>query len=111
VHHGYEVQICDNGDNYHTTGAIYSLSAISARAWNKPGEWNTMEITLRGPLVLISINGVEVNRFDPAQPAPERKHDWEPERGPRPESGYVGLQNHDDKNTHVHFKEISVRAL
>src|SRR4051812_16567307 len=26
VHHGYEVQICDGADEYHRTGAIYSLS-------------------------------------------------------------------------------------
>src|SRR5262249_34807841 len=26
VHHGYEVQICDTGDGYHRTGAIYSLA-------------------------------------------------------------------------------------
>jgi hypothetical protein len=26
VHHGYEVQICDNAEPYHRTGAIYSLA-------------------------------------------------------------------------------------
>src|SRR5205823_5084968 len=26
VHHGYEVQICDDSDGYHRTGAIYSLA-------------------------------------------------------------------------------------
>ncbi|HMG32989.1 MAG TPA: DUF1080 domain-containing protein [Blastocatellia bacterium] len=109
VHHGYEVQICDHQDDYHTTGAIYSLSKVTARPVKKPGEWNTMEITLKGPVVIVSINGVEVNRFDPAQPMPERKESWEPERGPRPETGYIGLQNHDDKDSHVYFKEISVR--
>ena len=111
VHHGYEVQICDNQDEYHTTGAIYSLSKVTSRQEKKTGEWNTMEITLKGPLVLISLNGVEVNRFDPSQPVPKREHDWEPERGPRPESGYIGLQNHDDKDSHVYFKEVSVTTL
>src|SRR5262245_37108068 len=107
VHHGYEVQICDQQDDYHVTGAIYSLSRATARSAKSPGEWNTMEITLNENLVLISLNGVEVNRFDPSQPAPAREHDWEPERGPRPHAGYIGLQNHDDGDTHVYFKEIS----
>lgn len=36
-------------------------------------------------------------------------------RGARPRTGYIGLQNHDDyargKETHVYFKEVSVRGL
>ena len=36
--------------------------------------------------------------------------DYEPERGPRPRSGYIGLQNHDDQQR-VHFKEVSVAPL
>ena len=115
VHHGYEVQISDNDDEYHGTGAIYSLSKIARRRPSKPpGEWNTMEITLRGEEVIISLNGTEVNRFDPTTATvPERTKDYEPERGPRPTSGYIGLQNHGDVtgNAQVDFKEVSVRPL
>lgn len=113
VHHGYEVQILDKQDDYHATGAIYSLGKISARPSKPTGDWNTMEITLRGPRILISVNGTQVNDFDPKQPVPERTKQWEPERGVRPEVGYIGLQNHDDyqQGSHVYFKEISVRPL
>jgi hypothetical protein len=113
VHHGYEVQICDVQDPYHTTGSIYSLSKATAQPSKPRGEWNTLEITLEGDRVLISLNGVPVNDFDPKGPVPERKKNYEPERGPRPESGYVGLQNHDDyaTGTQVYFKEVSVRPL
>jgi Domain of Unknown Function (DUF1080) len=114
VHHGYEVQISDNDDEYHRTGAIYSLSKSTAKASKPPGEWNTMEITLRGEEVVISLNGTEVNRFDPTTATvPERTKDYEPERGPRPTSGYIGLQNHGDVtgNAQVDFKEVSVRPL
>jgi len=112
VHHGYEVQICDKENEYHCTGAIYSLSKVTKRAAKKPGEWNTMEITLKGNIVMIALNGEKINTFDPSLPTPERKQDWEPERGPRPEAGYIGLQNHDDKgDDHVYFKEVSVRPL
>lgn len=112
VHHGYEVQICDATDEFHCTGAIYSLSKATAKP-GKVGEWNTMDITLKGDRVLVSVNGTPVNDFDPKGPVPERKKNYEPERGPRPESGYIGLQNHDDfaKNTQVYFKEVSVRQL
>ncbi len=109
VHHGYEVQICDSADEFHRTGAIYSL----AKADQQPGkvnEWNTLEITLDGDLVRSSVNGQPVTTFDPKGPVPPRTKDYEPERGPRPEAGYIGLQNHDGKSR-VYFKEVSVRPL
>ena len=115
VHQGYEVQILDATDEYHRTGAIYSLAKSTSLPTKPPGEWNTMEITLKGPRIIVTINGVQVNDFDPSQPVPERTKEWEPERGPRPPAGYIGLQNHDDyergKSTHVYFKEVSVRPL
>jgi hypothetical protein len=114
VHHGYEVQICDVEDEYHGTGSLYSLSKGKARPANPAGEWNTMEITLKGPRVLVSINGTLVTDFDSETTAvPKRTKDYEPERGPRPELGYFGLQNHDDVagGAHVIFKEVSVRPL
>ncbi len=113
VHHGYEVQICDGADPFHRTGAIYSLSKATASP-SKVGEWNTMEITLQGPRVIVTLNGVKVQDFNPETAVvPPRTKDYEPERGPRPESGYFGLQNHDDaaKGTQVYFREVSVRSL
>jgi len=42
------------------------------------------------------------------QPAPPRKQWFEPVRGPRPDSGYIGLQNHNPRDT-VYFREVSVK--
>jgi hypothetical protein len=113
VHHGYEIQINDGDDPYHRTGAVYSMSKALAEP-GKIGEWNTMEITLKGPRILVTVNGVKVQDFDPSTATiPERKKTYEPERGPRPEKGYFGIQNHDDysKGAEVYFKEISVKPL
>ena len=56
-----------------------------------------MEIILRGQEIVVSLNGGQVNHFDPDEgKVPERNKDYEPERGPRPTSGYIGLQNHGD---------------
>jgi len=33
---------------------------------------------------------------------------FEPVRGPRPDTGYIGLQNHDGR-TKTYFKEVSVK--
>jgi hypothetical protein len=115
VHYGYEVQI-DNEpetskeDEFHVTGALYSLTKPIARP-GKPGpEWNTMEITLDGPRTLVVLNGVKVTDYTEGQPVPPRKFDFEPQRGPRPGEGWFGLQNHGDDDV-VFFKEVAIRSL
>jgi hypothetical protein len=109
VNRGYEVQIDDSGDEHHVTGTLYSLTTALARA-GKPRQWNTLEITLDGPRTLVTLNGVRVTDFSEGQPLPRKVQWYEPNRGRRPEEGYIGLQNHGDRDT-VFFKEISVRPL
>lgn len=109
VHRGYEVQIEDTADEFHRTGSIYSLSPAAEFPASEDG-WNTMEIALDGQVTRISVNGRVVNEFDGTQEVPERKRWFEPQRGPRPDSGYIGLQNHDEKSV-VCFREVSVRPL
>jgi hypothetical protein len=110
VHRGYEVQIEDNGDEFHRTGAIYSMSRAETFPPSEDG-WNTMEITLDGQRTTVAVNGQVVNDFDAATAQiPERKKYYEPQRGPRPDEGYIGLQNHDE-NSILLFKEVSVRPL
>ncbi len=108
VHNGYEVQIDAAGDEWHCTGAIYSLSKATQRPQKPTGEWNTMEIRLKGQETIVTLNGQKVNDFFGNQPVPERKMWFEPVRGPRPDVGYIGLQNHDGEST-VYFKEVSVK--
>ena len=57
VHNGYEVQIDGAGDDWHCTGAIYSLSKVSKRTQKPAGEWNTMDITLKGQETIVYLNG------------------------------------------------------
>jgi hypothetical protein len=111
-HRGYEVQIMDANDNLHRTGAIYSLAASSAISRKLPGDWRTMIITLAGNGILVDLEGQRVTSFDPNGPDVPRERKWfEPKREPkRPETGYLGLQNHDSGDV-VWFREISVRAL
>lgn len=108
VHNGYEVQIDAAGDEWHCTGAIYSLSKVTKRTQKPAGEWNTMDIVLSGQTTTVFLNGEKVNEFRGDQTVPERKQWYEPVRGPRPDVGYIGLQNHDGRS-HVYFKEISIR--
>ncbi len=111
VHKGYEVQILNTAkDDYHVTGAVYSLCPAQAKPWKAPGEWNVMDIRMEGEIVEVTLNGTLVTRFDPREPVPEKKMWYEPERGPRPTHGYIGVQNHDDTCT-CFFREVSVRPL
>jgi hypothetical protein len=115
VHYGYEVQIdnhpeTSNEDEYHITGALYSLTKPLSKP-GKPGpEWNTMIITIDGPHTVVELNGSKVTDYTEGDPVPERKFDFEPERGRRPDEGWFGLQNHSD-NDIVFFKDVSIQSL
>ena len=115
VHYGYEVQIdnhpeTSNEDEYHITGTLYSLTKPLAKSGRPGPEWNTMEITLDGPRTIVYVNGEKVTDYNEGDPVPERKFDFEPVRGLRPNEGYIGLQNHGNDDI-VYFKEVAVKAL
>ena len=115
VHYGYEVQIDNHPetsgeDEYHITGTLYSLTKPLAKP-GKPGpEWNTMEITLDGPHTIVFVNGQKVTDYKEGDPVPQRKFDFEPQRGRRPNEGYMGLQNHGNDDI-VYFKEVAIKPL
>jgi hypothetical protein len=108
VNKGYEVQIDDSDDDWHRTGVLYSFTKTLAQP--KTGEWNTMEITLEDERTVVTVNGTKVTDFKEGSPVPEKKAKHEPDRGKRAASGYIGLQNHNDKDV-VYFKEVSVKKL
>lgn len=109
VNKGYEVQIDDREDEYHKTGVLYSLTKAKATP-GKPNAWNTMEITLEGNRTIVHVNGVLVTDFKEGDEVPKKTKSYEPDRGPRPEFGYIGLQNHSDADS-IDFKEVSFKNL
>jgi len=110
VNRGYEVEIGDWPDDYSCTGVLYTFTKALARPIKALDEWNIMEITMNGPHIVVFLNGVKVTDFTEGQPVPP-KHAGaiDPDRGPRPESGYIGLQNH--PGAPVYFKEITIHPL
>jgi hypothetical protein len=117
VHYGYEVEIDNHPerntppeDEYHASGTLYSLTKPLASP-GKPGpEWNTLEITLEGSRTIVVLNGVKVTDFREGDPVPERNFDFEPQRGPRPNLGYFGLQGESDHDA-LFFKEVSIQSI
>lgn len=112
VHHGYEVQIMDAADDWHRTGAIYSLAKGEPVPPKPQTEWRTMIITLTGECISVEVDGKRLSTFDAAaRDLPPRQKWTEPIREiRRPTHGYIGLQNHDPGDV-VWFKEVSVRPL
>jgi hypothetical protein len=110
VNRGYEVQIDNGEDDYHVSGVLYSLTKAMARPQKPAGEWNTLEITLDGPRTVVALNGAKVTDYTEGQPVPSKVKSYEPDRGRRPDKGYLGLQNHSDKDV-VYFKEVAVKRL
>jgi Domain of Unknown Function (DUF1080) len=110
INKGIEVQIDNRDNDWHCTGVLYSMTKAMARPYKPAGEWNTMDITLDGLRTIVKVNGVLVTDYDGVSPVPAKEKSYEPDRGPRPESGYIGLQKHDGEAV-ISFKEISVRPL
>lgn len=100
VERGYEVQIDPTDEAGWTTGAIYGVQppdpGAVAEAVNPPGSWNTFEIALDPPLIVVSLNGRVVNEFTSADPARETLA-----------RGFVGLQNHGEADE-VSFRRVEV---
>jgi Domain of Unknown Function (DUF1080) len=110
INKGIEVQIDNRDDDWHSTGVLYSMTKALARPYKPAGEWNTMEITLKGLRTIVKVNGVLVTDYDGTSPVPEKKKSFEPDRGPRPIEGYIALQHHDEECV-ISFKQISVTPL
>ena len=110
VHHGYEVQIENNGDDWHRTGCLYSITKAKEKVNARVNEWNTIVITLAGKRTIVEVNDVVITDYTEGDPVPPRTDETEPERSPRPDKGFIGLQNHGG-DAHVHFREVSVAPL
>jgi hypothetical protein len=105
INKGIEVQIDDRDDDWHCTGVLYSMTKAKARPRKQPGQWNTMEIKMAGLRTIVKVNGVVVTDYDGVSPVPPKAKSYEPDRHPRPEYGYIGLQVHDDSAV-IYFKEV-----
>lgn len=113
VHGGYEVQIFGESKpslEYHSTGCLYSLTRAQSFPQKKPGEWNNMDIVLDGIRTIVYVNDQKVTDYTEGDAVPPKKNWYEPERGRRPEKGFIGLQNHDDESV-VFYREVSVSPL
>lgn len=101
IYHSWEVQIYDEGEGIHQTGAVYDAEGPTKLASKEPGEWNHFKISFVGDHITVEVNG-------------ETVVDWDAEPRGKVEDfaagGYVGLQNH-DRDTRTFFRNIFVKRL
>lgn len=107
INKGIEVQIQDTGNDYHCTGVLYSMTQAKARPYKPAGEWNTLEIAMQGPRTIVKLNGVLVTDYDGVALVPPKRGQYEPDRGPRPDTGYIAIQHHGGADT-VWFRQITL---
>ena len=112
---GIEVAIDDTTDaGYHDTGALYELVKPTRNAMKPVGEWNHIEITSRGPIIEVVLNGERVTRADldvfmePNKRPDGSAHKFDIAYRDHPRTGYVGLQDH---GSPCWFKNIKLRPL
>jgi len=113
AHAGMEIQILDDDSPKYQnlkpaqyTGGIYYQVPAKKKAARPPGEWNTYEITCRGPLVIVKLNGVEVNRANLDEET-KGEGGYKP-LSQRPRRGFIGLQSHGSR---VDFRNIKIKVL
>lgn len=110
---GMEIQILDdNAPKYASLlptqycGSVYKI-APSRRGFLRPaGEWNQMEITARGAVVQVTLNGERVTAVDLAGVTDPKTLAEHP--GIRRTSGHIGFLGHGSR---VEFRNIRVRDL
>jgi Domain of Unknown Function (DUF1080) len=91
---GVEIQILDDKaekykdlKGYQYTGGVYDISPPREHVGRDPGQWNSLEIEVKGPHYIIVHNGVTIVDADVTE-FPDLK-------GRRLE-GFLGLQNHSE---------------
>lgn len=122
IPHSIEIQIADTfgtPTGQSVCGAIYGHVAPRKQLVKKPGEWNRMTVTCRGPLVSVVLNGepaceTDLRQYTSAEKNPDGsaipKYLSTP-LAQLPTKGRIGLQGrHYDRGQTV-FRNIKIKEL
>jgi len=101
IYASFEIQIYDDGEDIHQTGAVYDAEAPTRMASRGAGVWNTMRVRFVGGHITVHVNGEQVLDWD-AEPRGKVKE--------FSQRGYIGLQNH-DPGAAMRFRNVRVKEL
>ena len=116
VHGGFEIQIASPGlySGKHIVGSLYDAKEPIVAAGKPDGEWNTMELTCKGPNIIAKVNGkkvIDVSIEDWKEPKKNpdgSKNKFKTALKDLPRIGNLGLQYHGQP---VWFRNINVTPL
>lgn len=112
---GMEIQILDdtaakysNLRPYQYHGSIYG-AVPAKRGYLKPiGEWNSEEVTAKGPHICVKLNGITIVEADIEQASTPKTVDGRDHPGLKRQQGHIGFCGHGD---HVEFRNIRIKVL
>lgn len=104
---GIEIQVLDDkGPQYagklkpwQYSGSLYGAVPADQSAFAGAGQWNKYEITCRGDLVTVVLNGKKISEGDMSKIDALKS---------RPRRGIIGLQNH---GTEVEYRNLRIKEL
>ena len=115
VQGGFEIQIASPGlySGKHIVGSLYDAKEPTIAAGKPDGEWNTMELTCKGPSIKAKVNGKKVidvnidNWKEPNKNPDGSKNKFKTALKDLPRTGHLGLQYHGQM---VWYRNIKVIA-
>ena len=106
----FEVQLLDDAGSppsVHGTASLYRYKGPTANPARPAPEWNTIEVTCRGPRIVIHVNGQKILEADQSDlPDVSSKPAGVAAPKDKPRKGYVALQSHSGR---VEFRKVQVR--
>jgi hypothetical protein len=110
-----ELQILEDGSPvywdlkpYQYHGSIYGVVPARRGALKPIGEWNTEEVTVRGPRITVVVNGTTVVDADIDAASAGGTVDGQAHPGLKRKSGHIGFLGH---GSIVEFRKIRIREL
>ena len=116
VQGGFEIQIASAGiySGKHVLGSLYDAKEAAVSAGKPDGEWNTMTLTCKGPMIKATVNGqttvdVNIDQWTEPKKNPDgSKNKFKTPLKDLPREGHLGLQDHGQQ---VWFRNVIVKRL
>jgi len=116
VQGGFEIQIASAGiySGKHVLGSLYDAKEAAVSAGKPDGEWNTMTLTCKGPMIKATVNGqttvdVNIDDWTGRNKNPDgSKNKFKTPLKDLPREGHLGLQYHGQQ---VWFRNVIVKRL
>ena len=92
---GYEVQLCNTGDDAQKTGSLYNFQKVTESAI-ADDQWSKQTVAVIGNRILIQVNGKLFVDY------PDKESTYT--------EGYIAFQQH-DQASQVNFKNVRIKPL